>query len=54
MVVVVGGIQLKVKMIVMTSIVKGVDVVMEMDVIRKLGGAFISEEGWSSEGHDVL
>lgn len=32
-----ASVRLSVKIIVMTSIVEGVDVVMEMDVIKKLG-----------------
>lgn len=38
------GVQLRVKMIVMTSILEGADVVMGIDVIRKLGDILISKE----------
>lgn len=38
------GVRLKVDTIVITHIVEGVDVVMRMDVIRKLGGVIISKE----------
>lgn len=38
-------VRLRVKVIVKTSIVEGVDVVVRMDVIKTLGGIFISKKG---------